>query len=75
MSALIPALIELLMSRMRKGGGGGGGAPPSRRSDSDKEEAAWNKAGYGADPPKPYTPLPMPEVPRYERRNWPQPKQ
>lgn len=45
MSALIPALIDLLMSRMKGGGrggsGGGGGKMPE--SDYDKDEKYWNR--------------------------------
>lgn len=46
MSALIPALIDLLMSRMRRGGGGapaGGGGGREPASDADKDEKYWNR--------------------------------
>jgi hypothetical protein len=48
MSALIPALINLLMSRMKGGGGGGGGrggagGGKQPESDYDKDEKYWNK--------------------------------
>lgn len=47
MSALIPALIELLMSRRKGGGGGGGGAGggggKQPESDYDKDEKYWNR--------------------------------
>lgn len=36
MSALIPAIIDLIMSRMRSGGGGGGGGAPM--SDEERGE-------------------------------------
>lgn len=47
MSALIPALISLLMSRM-KGGGGGGGAP---MSDEEKDERYHDRQLLGTREP------------------------
>lgn len=51
MSALIPALISLLMSRMKGGGGGGGGGAPM--SDEEKDERYHDRHLLGArDPDK-----------------------
>ena len=52
MSALIPALISLLMSRMKGGGGGGGGGAPM--SDTDKDNKYWDKHLYSADAAEDY---------------------
>jgi hypothetical protein len=41
MSALIPAIINLLMKG--RGGGGGGGAPAPQKSDQDKHQEYWNR--------------------------------
>ena len=40
MSALIPALIQLLMSRMK---GGGGGEPRAPMSDVEKDNKYWDR--------------------------------
>lgn len=42
MSALIPAIIKLLM-KGRGGGGGGGGAPAPQKSDQEKHQDYWNR--------------------------------
>lgn len=44
MSALIPALISLLMSRAKGGGGGGGGG--DKLSDTEKDRRYWDKELY-----------------------------
>lgn len=41
MSALIPAIIKLLMKGRGGGGGGGGGAP--QKSDQEKHQDYWNR--------------------------------
>lgn len=46
MSALIPALIDLLMSRMKGGkggGGGGGGEARAPMSDVEKDNKYWDR--------------------------------
>lgn len=44
MSALIPALIELLLRGRGGGGGGGGGKPPASPKPPADPNAAWEKA-------------------------------
>lgn len=43
MSALIPALIKLLMSRRGGGGGGGSGGGREPMSDAEKDKKYWNR--------------------------------
>jgi hypothetical protein len=48
MSALIPALIQLLLSGRRRGGGGGGGGGGSRRGGgSSRSGGSGRSSGYG----------------------------
>lgn len=42
MSALIPAIIKLLMKGRGGGGGGGGGGAP-QKSDQEKHQDYWNR--------------------------------
>jgi hypothetical protein len=52
MSALIPALISLFMSRMKGGGGGGGGGggePRAPMSDVDKDNKYWERESLNPD--------------------------
>lgn len=48
MSALIPALIKLLMSRSKGGGGGGGGSPKAPEDPLTVSNKVWEKrlGGY-----------------------------
>ena len=45
MAALIPALINMFMSRARGGGGGGGRPPKPEKSLADKDNEYWEKQG------------------------------
>lgn len=50
MTALIPALINLAISGIRRGGGGGGGGggrPPM--SDAEKDDEFWRKKTMSID--------------------------
>lgn len=52
MPALIPALIQLFMSRARggRGGGyGGGGMPKPEKSAAEQDDAYWAKHGMSSD--------------------------
>lgn len=43
MSALIPAIIKLLMKGRGGGGGGGGGGGAPQKSDQEKHQDYWNR--------------------------------